>query len=104
MVKDATYRVRLVPSGTELQVRANETLLGAARKAGIDLVSSCKLGYCGACGARLVAGSIVYPSGQVIARHAGQEEPEIMLCIARPQSDAEVQPLYHRTWSTVPLS
>lgn len=44
-------------------IRPRETLLAAARRAGIATRSSCEMGYCGTCAARLAAGSVVSRSG-----------------------------------------
>lgn len=53
------------------------------------------MGYCGACRARLLSGSIVYPSGAVVSAPFGSaEEGQVMLCMARPLSDVEIEPLF----------
>ena len=97
MVSAAQFSVRILPAGLTLQVRAGETLLAAAYKAGLDITSSCRLGYCGACRARLHAGTIAYPSGQLIVPpQAEGDAGEIMLCIARPRSDLTIEPLWYR--------
>ncbi len=97
MVSGTEYQVRILPQGPTLRVRAGETLLAAAYKAGLDITSSCRLGYCGACRARLHAGAIAYPSGQIIGPpQAEGDAGEIMLCIARPRSDLAIEPLWYR--------
>jgi ferredoxin len=74
-----------------LQVRPDEVLLDAALAAGLDAPHSCQNGYCGSCRARLVAGTIEYPSGRLVAADATQDF-DIMLCMARARSDVEVEP------------
>ncbi len=98
MVSVTEFQVQILPAGPRLRVRAGETLLAAAYKAGLDIASSCRLGYCGACRARLHAGTIAYPSGQIIEPpHSEAEAGEIMLCIARPRSDLAIEPLWYRS-------
>jgi CDP-4-dehydro-6-deoxyglucose reductase len=98
MVNVTEYQVQILPGGPTLRARAGETLLAAAYKAGLDITSSCRLGYCGACRARLHAGAIAYPSGQIIEPPQGDADAgEIMLCIARPRSDLTIEPLWYRS-------
>jgi len=78
-----------------LSVPADRPLLDAALAAGLTLTYSCRLGYCGACRARLLSGSIAYPSGVIVsAPFASTEEGQVMLCMARPVSDVEIEPLF----------
>jgi ferredoxin len=78
-----------------VQVPADQPLLDAALAASLTLVHSCRLGYCGSCRARLLSGSIVYPSGAVVSAPFGSaDEGQVMLCMARPLSDIEIEPLF----------
>ncbi|MET0281687.1 MAG: 2Fe-2S iron-sulfur cluster-binding protein [Steroidobacteraceae bacterium] len=73
-----------------LRVRPDEILLDAALAAGLDAPHSCQNGYCGSCRARLVSGTIEYPSGRVVPADITQGF-DIMLCLARARSDIEVE-------------
>lgn len=86
-----TYTLQLRPQGVSLQVKQGETLLHSVLAAGIGAPHSCTMGYCGSCRGALRAGVIVYPSGQLVDAAAANAPDEIMLCIARPRSDLEVE-------------
>jgi ferredoxin len=53
-------QLRIEPLGAVLVVPAGQTLLQAARAAGVRLPSSCRNGTCRACLCRLVAGTVHY--------------------------------------------
>ncbi len=48
--------VKLIPSGRELYVEGNESILDASVRAGLHLSYGCASGNCGACKARLISG------------------------------------------------
>jgi len=54
--EDRPFRVRLVRSGGEYEVRAEESIARALRRHGVTVNTSCELGYCGTCLTRYVAG------------------------------------------------
>jgi len=68
-------------------------VLGAALAAGIPLPHSCRAGRCASCKARLLAGEVAYPEGQLppglVAAEAARGE--VLLCQARPRSDLVVE-------------
>jgi CDP-4-dehydro-6-deoxyglucose reductase len=91
----AHVELRVLPLDRTISAPADQPLLDAALGDGLTLTHSCRMGYCGSCRARLLSGSIVYPSGRVISAPFGSaEEGQIMLCMARPLSDVEVEPLF----------
>lgn len=51
-------RLRLSESGLEIEVRASETLLEAAERAGARLPSLCRAGICGTCRTRVASGDV----------------------------------------------
>lgn len=80
-------RLRIEPLGAELTVPAGQTLLLAARAAGVRLPSSCRNGTCRACLCRVSAGR---------ARHtidwpglSAEEKAEgcILPCVAVAETD-----------------
>jgi glycine betaine catabolism B len=81
-----TYTVRLARSSKTFTMNAADTILSAARKAGVAIPSSCSQGVCGTCKTRLV-------EGEVDMKHnGGIREREIqkgfrLLCCSRPTSD-----------------
>lgn len=90
--RPAKFMLHVLPHGRTLEVRAGQVLLDAILAAGIAAPHSCTMGYCGSCRAGLRSGIVAYPSGQVVNAAAGSGLPDdIMLCIARPLSDVEVE-------------
>lgn len=85
------YTLRVLPHGRTLPVRAGQVLLDAILAAGIAAPHSCTMGYCGSCRAGLRSGIIGYPSGQVVNAASAVVPDDVMLCIARPLSDLEVE-------------
>ena len=56
--KPQDSEARLLPSGKNLEVSRDETLLNAALEQGLDWPHNCKFGSCGECKCRLVKGKI----------------------------------------------
>lgn len=81
-----SYNVQLAPSGRELLVDAEETLLAAALRQGVVLAYGCRNGQCGSCVAQLVSGQVHYPSGRVEGL-SGQGADACLTCQAVPLSD-----------------
>jgi ferredoxin len=80
------------PQRWTVRARAGQSVLSAVIAAGFAPPYSCRLGYCGACRARLLSGVIEYPSGlQVRAQPGAPAAEEVMLCIARARSDLELE-------------
>lgn len=83
----AYARITLLPAQHEIAAGGDESILDAARRAGINLPHSCKGGHCASCRARLVEGAIRYPD----MPPAGLTEQEhhhgdVLLCQARAAS------------------
>lgn len=88
---DDAHQVTLLPQRRTFGVRASESVLDGALRAGINLPHSCKGGSCGACRARLVGGFVHYPFGRPIGISAEEErEGHVLLCEARATSDLQV--------------
>ena len=83
----ATLTVHLDGATHEIPCTAGETLLQAARKAGLSPPSACEDGYCGCCMATLVRGEV-----EMAACHALDDDDrarrQILTCQARPVSGA----------------
>lgn len=84
-VVDTAFEVEFAETGTIVAVGAEETILEAAERAGLPVISSCKTGTCGTCETRLVAGhadhrdSILTPSEQ-------EADDTLMICVSRAAS------------------
>ncbi len=79
--------VTLLPGQQVISVNDRESILDAALRAGINLPHSCKGGHCASCRARILSGSVRYPS-EVPPGITPQEQAEgyALLCQARPAS------------------
>ena len=80
--------VTLQASGKRFRVEAGETVLEAARRAGLALPYSCLAGVCGSCKATLVEGECVYPRNPPSGLNAAEQlRHQVLLCQAVPASD-----------------
>lgn len=80
--------VTLQASGKRFRVDAGETVLEAARRAGLALPYSCLAGVCGSCKATLLEGECVYPRNPPSALNAAEQmRHQVLLCQAVPASD-----------------
>jgi uncharacterized 2Fe-2S/4Fe-4S cluster protein (DUF4445 family) len=87
------HTVDLEPVGRRARVRAGESLLDAAREAGVDLVALCGgEGWCGGCAVRLLSGATTPPTpAEIDALGAAQIEAGFRLaCQTIPTSDVKV--------------
>lgn len=87
----AGFNVHVLPHDRMVGAHPDQTLLDAVLAAGLDATHSCRLGCCGSCTARLLAGAIEYPSGRMVTSGDAQQPEGIMLCIARARSDVTVE-------------
>ena len=82
------FTVTLQASGKRFAVAAGETVLDAARRAGLALPYSCLSGVCGSCKATLIAGEYHYPRNPPSALNAAEvARHQVLLCQAVPRSD-----------------
>ncbi|MGF6976167.1 ferredoxin-NADP reductase [Paraburkholderia sp. JPY465] len=80
------YTVRLARSGRVFTMDASQTVLAAARKAGVPLPSSCSQGICGTCKTRVIEGSVeMKHNGGIRPREI--EKGMRLMCCSRPTSD-----------------
>jgi len=56
MSSDRPFLVHLARSGKTVEVGADETILEALMRSGLEVDSSCQSGTCGTCRTRLIAG------------------------------------------------
>ncbi|OLL31273.1 hybrid-cluster NAD(P)-dependent oxidoreductase [Burkholderia sp. SRS-W-2-2016] len=89
-VSQPTFTIRLSRSSRSFTMNASETVLSAARKAGVAIPSSCSQGVCGTCKTKLLEGSVD------MQHNGGIREREIqkgfrLLCCSRPTSDLTLE-------------
>jgi ferredoxin len=82
---------------SSVDVRSDETLLAAARRNGVSVVSDCEVGDCQTCHARILAGSVEYDEYATISLSADEVAAgEVLTCVATAPSDVTVQLPYER--------
>ena len=82
------HTVTLQASGKRFEVEPGETVLEAARRAGLALPYSCLAGVCGSCKATLIEGECRYPRNPPSALNAAERlRHQVLLCQAVPASD-----------------
>jgi glycine betaine catabolism B len=82
----STFTVKLSRSSKSFTMNASDTVLAAARKAGVAVPSSCSQGVCGTCKTKLLEGDVD------MKHNGGIRDREIqkgfrLLCCSRPTSD-----------------
>jgi ferredoxin-NADP reductase/ferredoxin len=81
-----------------IDVAAGESVLTAARRAGLPLVHQCEQGSCGTCIARLVAGGTATLPGRALALLPGEIRDGYRLtCSVVPDGDCEFELAYPST-------
>ncbi len=80
-----SFRIKVQPSGHEFAAEADETVLEAALRQGLELPHSCRAGQCAACMAGLLAGEVAYAEDYPALEDL--QEGQALLCQARPRSD-----------------
>ncbi len=89
----AVYTVVLLPSGRQLQVPADQSILEAALAEGLPFPHNCRAGICHSCRCRLVEGEVyVRRDKSRFARPLDPEEPHVILaCQSEPRSALRVE-------------
>lgn len=80
-------RIRLHPSGREVECAAGDTVLGALEKAGYALPNNCRAGACGECKVKVLSGQ--FDQGMVLDMALSQDERKQgygLMCMAKPLS------------------
>ncbi len=83
--------VTLESNGKQFPVETGETVLGAARRAGLALPYSCLSGVCGSCKATVLTGTCHYPHNPPSGLNALElAHHQALLCQAVPLSDLRI--------------
>lgn len=86
---EAVVQLRLRGRERAVTVRAGETILDAAMRAGVDLPFSCTVGGCGACQCVKVAGEVVMEEPNCLDARE-RDEGAVLTCVGRPRGPGVV--------------
>ena len=81
-------KIRLHPSGREVECLGGDTVLAALEKAGYALPNNCRAGACGECKVKVLSGH--FDQGMVLDMALSQEERKQgfgLMCMAKPLSE-----------------
>lgn len=87
-----TFEVRLLVPPRRFWARAGDTVLAAALRAGVPVISFCRNGTCRACLCRLDSGRIDYLIEWPGLSAEEKREGLILPCVARPLTDLVLAP------------
>jgi len=82
--------VTLAPHDWTFDVRAGETVLAAAERAGIDVPNSCRNGTCRTCLCKLAWGGVAYVVEWPGLSFDEKREGYVLPCVAVPQGDVTI--------------
>ncbi|MDQ2049365.1 2Fe-2S iron-sulfur cluster-binding protein [Natronolimnohabitans sp. A-GB9] len=73
-----------------IEVREDESILSAARSAGLWLSADCQQGWCITCGAKLLEGEVDHSNAK---RYYPEDEEAgfVLTCVAQPRSDVVLE-------------
>lgn len=81
-----TFTVKLARSARTFTMNPSDTVLAAAKKAGVVIASSCSQGMCGTCKTRVLEGTVdMHHNGGI--RDRDVQKGFRLLCCSRPTSD-----------------
>ena len=86
-----TYQVSVADTAFRFPCEANESVLDAAQRAGLEIPFSCRKGVCGTCKGRVVSGEVRAFAGDALGE-AERTEGHVLFCNARPRSDLVILP------------
>ncbi|MBK8286742.1 MAG: cytochrome b N-terminal domain-containing protein [Ahniella sp.] len=85
------FQILFQPGGHLVMARADETVLEAGLRAGLDLPYECRNGACGLCRCSVREGEVDQPAEQATALGAAHADPrQILMCCSRPRADLQL--------------
>ncbi|PTE01980.1 CDP-6-deoxy-delta-3,4-glucoseen reductase [Pandoraea apista] len=85
-----SYRITWIEAQRSFEAAADETVLEAARRAGVVLPSACEFGGCGTCRVKLQQGRVQYEGPPDALSQDEANEGYALLCQARAVSDLAI--------------
>lgn len=89
-MKSTSFRVTWIEAQRSFVASTTETVLEAARRAGVTLPSECEFGGCGTCRVKLVEGRVNYDEPPLALAPEEAAEGYALMCQARAQADLAI--------------
>lgn len=84
--EDVAFEVEFANSGRTVQVGADESILEAAKRAGLSVISSCETGTCGTCETPVVSGAVDHRDS-ILTDEEQDANETMMICVSRAQGN-----------------
>ena len=81
---DQPFEVEFTQSGAVVTVGADESILDAAKREGISVISSCETGTCGTCETTVVSGDVDHRDS-ILTKDEQEANRTMMICVSRAQ-------------------
>ena len=90
MSKTLSYKIKLLNSKVDLDVRSDQSIYDVALSIGIQLPIGCNYGGCITCSGKLISGKVKQPGATALNKRQSKEG-YILLCVARPTEDCIIE-------------
>ena len=90
MPQTLSYKIKLVNSKVDLDVRSDQSIYEVALSNGIQLPIGCNYGGCITCAGKLISGKVKQPGATALNKRQSKEG-YILLCVARPTEDGIIE-------------
>ena len=90
MPKTLSYKIKLVNSKVDLDVRSDQSIYEVALSNGIQLPIGCNYGGCITCAGKLISGKVKQPGATALNKRQSKKG-YILLCVARPTEDCIIE-------------
>jgi len=99
-----SYQIKLLPSGHHFEAEANESVLEAALRSGLNLSYHCNSGSCGECKARVVDGLVEnHHHYDYVIPEAEKLQNNVLLCSVSARSDLVIEAMEALAAKDIPL-
>ena len=87
---DQPFEVEFTQSGATVTVGADESILDAAKREGISVISSCETGTCGTCETTVVSGDVDHRDS-ILTADEQEANHTMMICVSRARAGAKLR-------------
>jgi ferredoxin len=91
MTDTFSVEIQLPGETKQFVATADQTILDAAKKVGVELPSSCCAGVCTTCAAKILSGTVEQPDAMGLGEEI-MEQGFALLCVSYPRSDLRIEP------------